>query len=346
LLTSARHVVLSYPASEGDRSLGPSALVTGGRWLVAGEEISTSEWVSKMRDAAAMEELHDDHAPPVIAEAMQPGGATLFKDMAACPFRAFAKHRLGARPLERADLGVNKRDQGNAAHRALALIWSELGNHTKLVELAPDSLRELISSSVAAAIEQLGSAIGRSLERRRLEKLLTEWMEMEKLRNWFTVQATEQEHLVSLGGLQIRTRADRVDQIANGGEIILDYKTGMLKTGGWDGTRPDEPQLPLYCATNAGAEPIAGAAFARIRTGEIAFRGLTENGVSLPGLKPMRFETERSFSDQLTEWRRVLERLAEDYGAGLAVVDPKHDACDLCGLRALCRIRELEHDRG
>ena len=345
LLTSARHVVLSYPATEGDRSLGPSALVAGGAWPVAGEGESPSEWVVKMRGAVKMEELRDDHAPPVVAETMQPGGATLFKDMAACPFRAFAKHRLGARPLERADLGVNKRDQGNAAHKALALIWNELGNHTRLMELAPDSLRELISRSVAAAIEQLGSGIGRSLERRRLEKILAEWLELEKLRNWFTVQATEQDHLVSLGGLQIRTRADRVDQIANGGEIILDYKTGMLKTGGWDGARPDEPQLPLYCST-AGAEPIAGAAFARIRTGEIAFRGLTENGVSLPGFTPMRFETERSFTEQLAEWKRVLERLAQDYGAGVAVVDPKRDACDLCGLRALCRIRELEHDRG
>ena len=345
LLASAQHVVLSYPATEGDRSLGPSALVAGGRWLVAGEGESPSEWVVKMRGAVKMEELRDDHAPPVVAETMQPGGATLFKDMAACPFRAFAKHRLGARPLERADLGVNKRDQGNAAHKALALIWSELGNQTRLMELAPDSLRELISLCVAAAIEQLGSGIGRSLERRRLERLLAEWLELEKLRNWFTVQATEQDHLVSLGGLQIRTRADRVDQIANGGEIILDYKTGMLKTGGWDGARPDEPQLPLYCST-AGAEPIAGAAFARIRTGEIAFRGLTENGVALPGFTPMRFETDRSFAEQLAEWKRVLERLAQDYGAGLAVVDPKRDACDLCGLRALCSIRELEHDRG
>ncbi len=191
LLASARHLVLSYPVTEGDRTLGPSALVDGGRWLAAGEGESQSEWVLKMRGAVKMEELRDDHAPPVVAETMQPGGATLFKDMAACPFRAFAKHRLGARPLERADLGVNKRDQGNAAHKALALIWSELVNHTRLMELAPDSLRELISRSVAAAIEQLGSGIGRALERRRLERLLPEWFEIEKLREWFTVQATE-----------------------------------------------------------------------------------------------------------------------------------------------------------
>jgi hypothetical protein len=59
----------------------------------------------------------------------------------------------------------------------------------------------------------------------------------------------------------------------------------------------------------------------------------------------MRLETPRTFSEQIVEWRRVLEKLATRYGAGDAAVDPKPDACDLCGLRALCRIRELEHDR-
>ena len=116
-----------------------------------------------------------------------------------------------------------------------------------------------------------------------LGEAAAEWLEIEKSRDSFTVQATEQERLVSLGGLQVRTRADRVDELPNGREIILDYKTGMVKSTGWEGDRPDEPQLPLYCATSD--EPIAGAAFALIRIGELGFRGGTEEGVSLPALK-------------------------------------------------------------
>jgi ATP-dependent helicase/nuclease subunit B len=344
LLQSAPHIVLSYPATEGDRMLGPSPLVAGDRWLVAGESTPASEWVRKMRDDIDIEKLHDETAPPVIADSMQPGGASLFKDMAACPFRAFAKHRLGARPLEGTDLGVSKKDQGNAAHRAMALIWNELGSLARLLELTPEETRELISRSVASAIQQLGSGIGHGLERRRLERLLPQWLDIEKAREPFTVQATEQDRLVSFGGLQIRTRADRIDQLANGREIILDYKTGIVKSTGWDGDRPDEPQLPLYCASSG--EPIAGAAFAVIRIGELLFRGATEDGVSLPAMKGMRSETPRSFGEQIEEWRRVLERLAANFASGLAEVDPKPDACDLCGLRALCRIREFENDRG
>ena len=51
LLRSARNIVLSYPAAEGDRSLGVSPLVAGGRWLVAREGAAQSEWVRKMRTA-------------------------------------------------------------------------------------------------------------------------------------------------------------------------------------------------------------------------------------------------------------------------------------------------------
>ena len=343
LLASARYIVLSYPATEGDRVLGPSPAVAGGQWLVAGEEATRqSEWVRRMRNAVEMEELHDETAPPVAVDSMHPGGASLFKDMAACPFRAFAKHRLGAKPLEGTDLGVSKKDQGNVAHKAMALLWGELGSLARLMELAPEQIQELISRSVASAVEQLGSGIGRALERRRLQRLTAEWLALEKNRDPFTVRAIEQQELVTLGGLQIRTRADRVDQLPNGREIILDYKTGVVKSKGWEGGRPDEPQLPLYCATSN--DPIAGAAFAQIRVGELGFRGFTEAGVSLPAFKKMRADAPLSFGEQMDEWRRVLERLAENYRAGLAEVDPKADACDLCGLRALCRIREFEND--
>jgi ATP-dependent helicase/nuclease subunit B len=160
------------------------------------------------------------------------------------------------------------------------------------------------------------------------------------LRSEFTVANTEAAREIAIGGLQVRVRADRVDALPDGGQIILDYKTGQLKSSAWEGERPDEPQLPLYCVTND--RPVAGAAFALIRIGELQFRGLTGTGASLPGMAKMKINPPIPFDAQLEEWRRVLEHLAEDYRAGKAEVDPKKDACDNCGLRALCRIREFE----
>jgi hypothetical protein len=159
----------------------------------------------------------------------------------------------------------------------------------------------------------------------------------------------EEERIVSLGGLEVRTRVDRIDEldrgdeVNGGGEIILDYKTGIVKTTAWDTDRPDEPQLPLYCATSE--RPINGAAFAVIRVGELAFRGVTDNNSALPGIKKMSTQPV-SFAELVVDWRRILERLAADFRGGVAMVDPKQGACEHCGLTALCRIRELENDRG
>jgi probable DNA repair protein len=344
LLASAPDMVISYPETEGDRVLAPSPLVPG-EWRRAEPEwVPYDSWIARMRGNADFEELVDETGPGLIGDAVHPGGARLFKDMAACAFRAFAKHRLGARPLEVADFGLNYRDRGSSVHKALEFIWSEIGSHARLIELEPGELRALVARNVDAAVDTLGPGIGRDLERRRLQGLLAEWLEIEKSRTGFRVSQSEKERVVRVGGLQLRIRTDRIDELPDGRRIILDYKTGKVGLSDWAGDRPSEPQLPLYCA--ASDQPLAGAAFARIRTGESGFIGLTGEDASLPGLKAMTVEKAGPFGQQVTAWRSVLERLAEDYRAGNAQVDPRADACDNCGLRALCRIREFENDRG
>jgi probable DNA repair protein len=336
LLTSSPDVVLSYPATEADRVLAPSPLVAGGLWLEENHQ-GTSEWIVRMRASAQFEEIVD-RAGPALVEGGSQGGASLFQDMAACPFRSFAKHRLGARPLDDADLGLSYRDRGITVHKALEFVWLELGSHARLMELSSHELQALIARGADAAIAKLGPGIGRDLEKRRLQRLLPEWLDIEKSRPAFTVAGIEAERVVAIGGFEVKVRADRVDALPDGREIILDYKTGNLKPRGWEGERPDEPQLPLYCASSD--RPIAGAAFAQIRAGELRFRGVTSGNVSLPSLAKMSLNPALSFEEQVLEWGRVLQHLAEDYRAGKADVDPKPGACDNCGLRGLCRIRE------
>lgn len=343
LLDSAPHAVVSYSEMQGDRALKPSPLVPAGPWRALNPKTPYMDWIVRMRAGVSMEQLADDIAPPTATDGMQPGGSSLFKDMAACPFRAFAKHRLHGKPLEDVRPGLSYKDRGTVVHKALELIWSELESHARLTELTPDQLRELVARDVEAAVNRLGDRHGRTLERRRLETLLAEWLEIERSRGSFIVSKTEDERLAMVNGLQIRTRADRVDELPDGRAIIVDYKTGQLHSHAWDGDRPDEPQLPLYCVSSE--RTIAGAAFAQIRTGELGFRGLTAEGVSLPALRKMAGEHPERFEEQVARWERVLGALAEKFRSGLAQVDPKPGACDNCGLTALCRVRELHSDR-
>jgi len=56
------------------------------------------------------------------------GGSALFKNQAACPFRAFAAHRLDAYPLDEPVAGLDAAERGSILHAALEFIWRELAN--------------------------------------------------------------------------------------------------------------------------------------------------------------------------------------------------------------------------
>ena len=139
LLASAPDVVLSYPETEGDRVLAPSPLLAGGSWDAGAGRRS----VDRLDRANARQRVRSRSLTKTRRcwhKRHSAGGASLFKDMAACPFRAFAKHRLGARPLEDTDLGLSYRDRGTTVHKALEFIWRELGSHARLMELAAGEL--------------------------------------------------------------------------------------------------------------------------------------------------------------------------------------------------------------
>jgi ATP-dependent helicase/nuclease subunit B len=338
---SAPDLVFSYPARDGERELSPSPLLSAATFTAPLVPPAVSGWVARMQASALFESFVDEAGPPTPAQSEQLGGAWLFRDIAACPFRAFAQYRLGARPLDDAEPGLSARDKGKLVHRALEIIWRALGSQRALLDLEAGGARELVAHSVKAALDQLGAGIGRGLEQRRLEGLLGEWLEVERGRPPFVVREPEAERIALVGGIQVKLRVDRIDELLDGRQIILDYKTGDLKIGGWTGQRPGEPQLPLYCATNP--RPMAGAAFVQIRTGDLGFRGVDESG-SLPNLKLMRLEEGLSFAAQVERWKGVLESLGERFRAGAAEVDPNPGACEYCRLPSLCRIRELEND--
>ena len=98
---SAREIVWSYPRFEGDTPLAPSPLLKrASMW--------TPPIAENIRAAASLETFADPCAPPVLPESMQSGGTRLLLDMAACPFRAWAFRRAGARALEEPEPGIRQ----------------------------------------------------------------------------------------------------------------------------------------------------------------------------------------------------------------------------------------------
>jgi len=328
-LHAAHEVVLSWPSKDQDRELAPSPLILG----VAEGAVEVPAYPS-YRDllfqSRKLETTEDFHGPRVSKPAVR-GGTKVLADQAACPFRAFARWRLGAEALEEPEPGLDPRDRGKLLHALMREIWSQLKDSSSLAK----DVGPAISRAADIAIKELGIE-GRfaELERVRLAKIAREWLTLEAKRKPFRVAALEERRAMSVAGLELSGRIDRMDRVGDE-HVLIDYKGGNVSTRLWEGPRPEDPQLTVYAVT--GHESLAAVTFARLKIGEMKFLGYAKEKDVLPEVRPAR-----SWPDLLAEWRREAESLARGFAEGDARVDPKNglDTCRLCDLQTLCRVYE------
>jgi probable DNA repair protein len=330
-LGAAEEVVFSWARREEDRELSPSPLIAQ---LPEGAVelpsfVSYKEIIFKK---GKTDTYADEEAPPITSKAIK-GGTGVLSDQAACPFRAFAHHRLGARALEAPEPGLDAMQRGNLVHALMAGIWRELKTKAGLEK----DVSLVVSRAAENAVkEQEIEGRFAELEKQRLVRLAMDWLDLERQRGPFEVVHTEQKRNIAIGGLELSGRIDRMDKLADGSFALIDYKTGaQLSPRRWMGERPDEPQLPLYAV--AAGEDVSAVAFAKFRAGEMRFMGYARAKDALPQLT--HYPT---WSELLAAWKGSLEKLARGYAAGDARVDPKKGltTCRNCDLQPLCRVHE------
>lgn len=346
-LSGAAEVVFSHSRREADRALAASPLIAH---VVEGDPDSPafSSWRDAIHDGRKLERVSDSRGPAFAADRPARGGAALLRDQAACPFRAFARHRLGAEGLESPHNGLDARERGTLVHRMLAAVWTELKNRAALVALSDAGREALLTRLAGATIAEERARRPATLSSRfagievaRLARLAKAWLEHERMRDDFAVLQVEDKRAVAVGPLKLDLRLDRVDQTGDGARVVLDYKTGQTSLAAIVQPRLDEPQLPLYVV---GAEPGAtAAAFAQVSADGVKFVGLAEEAGVLPGVKtPGDAGAQPDWNEQVRFWRAELERLAHEFASGQAAVDPKRDpdTCSQCDLQPLCRVHE------
>ena len=353
LATSATQVIFSSPRAEGDQPLRPSPLLEA---IPAGNldglpDFTPPEYARQLM-SAELETLLDDQAPPILEPERLRGGTQILKNQAACPFKAFAIHRLHTNESEDLQPGISPPMRGNLMHNALELIWQDLQNQQALLELPEQNLTERIDNAIRRAwlqVEgqgQLGARL-KDIEHQRTAILIRAWLELEKQRPPFRVHAQESLQETTIGGIPLRVRFDRIDELiasdqqSGDGLVVLDYKTGQSDTKAWVGNRPDEPQVPLYSILQG--ERLKGAVLAQLHIKEVAAKGLAEMENLFDKMISLeKFNGELpDWQSVLAAWRTTLEQLAQDFIRGNARVDPKHavTTCQFCELHSLCRIR-------
>ena len=344
IAASAGNVVFSYAKESSDGGQRPSPLLTELHLeTVRAEEIVGEE---SHRAIVALEDFVDAvqvQAPP---DRMIRGGAKVLELQAACSFRAFAEKRLWSAEIELIEPGMDARESGTALHKALELFWDGVKTQDNLRSMTMDEREEALTWCVAQALKKTVEASASSwdktyveVQNERLRRLLSGWLELESEREIpFEVKLSEKEFKdVRVGPLRLSVRMDRVD-VVEGGEVLIDYKTGSASPNDWLTQRPNAPQLPLY-AILSEPDQLQGVAFGLVKAGKD--RGLVGYAASARVLpKPTKLKEAATLEAQVERWREVLVALAEEFYSGEARVSPKRypGTCAHCGQRVLCRL--------
>ncbi len=190
------------------------------------------------------------------------GGASVLKSQAACPFQAFATRRLRAKELDRAEWGLTAAERGKILHAILEQVWSEKTDPNWRLKTRDELVTASRTERLGAILEHhVDHALGAwrdpenawmqaylEAEKRRILDLLTQWFAVEARRPSFEVKACEQTLPdVEVGALRLKLRADRIDQLPDGGLLLLDYKTGEVATSAWRGTAAGRSAASLVC---------------------------------------------------------------------------------------------------
>jgi ATP-dependent helicase/nuclease subunit B len=376
ILHSASQVVFSYAHHAAEVEQRPSRLITH----FAGSPTPLPAPLHQNADMQpeSLVELFEDFSEiPFTGIANSPrtavGGAETLSAQSLCPFQSFANKRLNAPAFDPAETGLNARQRGQLLHSVLHRIWSGpsrggIATHSDLISIS--DLEPFVRAIVTVVMRESFQSERRSplpdrfparileLESERLTRLVTEWLNYERTRLPFTVAATERKAGVTIAGLRLNLRLDRVDHVqinrvnenhmlenqAQQAALVIDYKSSAVGPSAWAGPRPDDVQLPLY-ATHALNDPIEGLLIAQVRSGQDKFCGRVEHASQSLFAQLSAGSSlvkDPLTADQLNEWRVLIEHLAADFLQGVAAVSPKDPikTCAACGLHSICRIHD------
>ena len=334
--------VLSHAEREGDSELLPSPLLDG-----VGARLSPELADGRIGWADVAATLPMRHAPDTLSRFAPDRrlyqAATALPLLRADPFAAMALGRWNARWLEDPRREVGPRLRGELLHEALRRVYLVLDSRDAIAALAaPDRLalvRREVADAMAGAFVHADEVVRTLLriEEARAVTLIDALLDADLERTPFEVVAREQERVLTLSGITLHLKLDRVDRTADG-SVVIDYKTGSKVALTRDSIEGQHFAMLLYALTER--EAVAGVAMAALNREPERYSGLVDDGAR--GVLPAsRLVRALALPDVIDDWRADAEGLAARFL--MAPVDiGRHP--EIAALNWLSRYAEARRD--
>ena len=340
LAKAADEVIFSWSRSSDESPSAPAPLIHHFKEIELDDlgilpSDPLDDYQRELFNGRELQWLDCSQAPPVSEQeqALLRNGTKILADQAACPAQAFFRHRVGLDQPVQAFLGLSPQQKGNLLHDVLYQFWGEVTDSDALIRLDEPTIKSILEETISVKTQKLSRSLPTHLrgyyltsEIQRQVKLIHRWLVIEKSRASFRVSERESQHSISIGELSLNLRIDRVDELADGSKVIIDYKTSSnVNLRGLTGERPHEPQLPLYAL--AKGEDCNAVMFAQINPKQVKFSGFRSEDLALPEAISIQEKAASELPDTWTEtleyWRSQLTLLAAEFFSGVTSLDYK-----------------------
>ena len=176
--------------------------------------------------------------------------ASSYEDLRRCPYRFFAMRQLGLQEADELDADIDKRDFGNWLHQVLRGFHESLrARPLSDGEDRSARLDEQAREVTAAQRFHEGEFLPFAAAWPQVRDGYLRWLLGHEAREQAVFDESEGERKVQLGSVQLVGRIDRIDRLADGRVMVMDYKTeGDSKSRKRVSQPGEDTQLAFYAA--------------------------------------------------------------------------------------------------
>jgi probable DNA repair protein len=342
LVSSADEIVVSWSHSEKETQLDLSPLLAEFDTLQDAEHADPDWHATSFLGTGLVAECDYDPVPRIGDKETVAGGAYTVQRQYTEPFSAFAAGRLRIAEIPAFESGITASLRGSIVHHALHTLYRDCPSISDLRSWGPQEIERRSGRAADAAVApHLGTADATQrrlldFERMRTKKLLGAFLDAEDGRAEFTVAAVEQGIEFERHGVRLQLRVDRVDRLADGSALIIDYKSGAARSLLTRDGRPADLQLVVYsCAID---ERIGGLALVNIDSREITYK-------AAGGSAEWDKSDAAGWTDRIADWQNIVDQALQQLAAGDVRLNLRLPAQEGRALGLLSRIEELRREQ-